>query len=335
MTINSFPRDQLLAALGGNMRLAMAFEEQALAVEETAGTVTATASATGEIAEASPLLLSASLGFANGKVLKTGTGIALNDAGGEVTLSVSDEVPTVVGDRTVQFYATGDTDLVLPESGTLATVVDVEAIVGAIPFPDGDYGDIIVSGDGMIWEFNGTINNNDWAGADLEIANGGTGASSPAAARSNLALLSTSENDARYAPIRSGAKVTKAANQTGLNFTAGLIVNWESEAFDDANWHDTAVNTSRLAVPAGVTRVRVGATVRMSNSTAGSHTITILKNGATNVASSMVTAAAANALNVTGLDACTPGDYYEVNVFVNDASADITAAGSSFWIEAA
>jgi hypothetical protein len=41
-----------------------------------------------------------------------------------------------------------------------------------------------------------TVNNSDWSGDDLEVTNGGTGASSASAARTNLGVYSTSEVDA-------------------------------------------------------------------------------------------------------------------------------------------
>jgi hypothetical protein len=155
--------------------------------------------------------------------------------------------------------------------------------------------------------------------------------------------VNATENGWQFAAVgggsgatRSAAKVTKAANQTGISFTAGHNVAWDTESFDDSNWFVVAAPT-RFTVPAGVTRARIGATVRLANVTGSAPvTLTILKNGATTVAI-MTTATSAGAPNVSvvGYDACAPGDFYEVNVFVNDADANIVALGSNFWIEAA
>lgn len=46
-----------------------------------------------------------------------------------------------------------------------------------------------------------TVNNDDWSGTDLSIANGGTGASSASAARTNLDVYSQAEVDAAIAAV--------------------------------------------------------------------------------------------------------------------------------------
>jgi hypothetical protein len=145
-------------------------------------------------------------------------------------------------------------------------------------------------------------------------------------------LLVGGKRVARYA-----AKATKASNQTAVDFTAGVMVTWDTDSFDDGAWHSTSTNTSRMTVPADVDRVRIGACVRLSGVTSGSPvTMTLVKNGATTVASNLTsTTTTTPSVSIATMDACTAGDYYEVNIYVNDSSADITAAGSNFWIEAA
>lgn len=141
--------------------------------------------------------------------------------------------------------------------------------------------------------------------------------------------------------LRNACMVRKAADQTAANYTASANVAWDQEVYDDGTWHDNATNNSRLTVPTGITRVRVGARIALANVTASVRILmSILKNG-----SGVFDGAVAHEGSSPGTSPsfalasgpipCVATDYFEINLFVaTDTSIDVTATASNFWIEA-
>lgn len=68
-----------------------------------------------------------------------------------------------------------------------------------------------------------TINNANWSGADLDVVNGGTGASTPSAARSNLGLVIGTNVAAHNALVAAIGALTMAADKIIYGTGAGTV----------------------------------------------------------------------------------------------------------------
>lgn len=268
---------------------------------------------------------------------------------------------------------------------------DVNGAPTGATLADGDYGDIIVSGGGASLDFDtgvvtafartilddvdaaavgvtlglaalaykATINNADWSGADLEITNGGTGASSAAAARTNLGISASNtpftpagdlvgtdvqavmeELDANKALAFDGALVRKVADETAANYSAGAVVPWDSETYDLSSYHDTAVNNSRITIPANGKYEFAFGLVTAAGTGSDYLRAVIIRNGA--VASYIglpwVIADASSTVGYLSAQSapidCVAGDYFEVWLDTEtDVSITVTAAGSWFSVK--
>jgi len=126
--VPTLPRDDLFAALNGNRRLVKAFEQQAQAVAETQQATTLNVEATQALQDATVLVLSPNATLTNERVLKLGDGISARDDGTYLTLSVDDRYAHVAGGFRVDLAAQGDTVVVLPLGGVLATLSGIETL---------------------------------------------------------------------------------------------------------------------------------------------------------------------------------------------------------------
>jgi hypothetical protein len=133
-----------------------------------------------------------------------------------------------------------------------------------------------------------------------------------------------------------GALVTKAAQQSGANYSGVVAIAWDSEVYDTDGIHDPVTNNTRLTVPSGVTKVRLQANVDLTSVTGSSdHVLLINKNGG------VFTGTARQRLNagvtVPSHNICSAvvnvaaGDYFEVVLFASDTSIDIRVADGASW----
>jgi hypothetical protein len=140
-----------------------------------------------------------------------------------------------------------------------------------------------------------------------------------------------------------GAMVTKTADQTAVNLTTATEITWNSEVYDSDNFHDNATNNTRLTVPAGVSRVRVGFNLALANHGAGGTLIArIAKSGAVDwdgmggQTNADIISDLNNVSGMTGPVDVVEGDYFELRAQITsatDTSVDIDASRSTFWIE--
>jgi hypothetical protein len=138
-----------------------------------------------------------------------------------------------------------------------------------------------------------------------------------------------------------GAHASLSADLTGQNYTgAGAAVIWNQVQFDtDSFW--SGGSPTRLTVPAGVTKVRVGSSIDILNGPDDSGmAIRLGFNGSTShkfLAEAVVEASGftQDALSFSsGVIPVIAGNYFEVFVLMEtDSSVDVDDARSNFWIE--
>lgn len=144
--------------------------------------------------------------------------------------------------------------------------------------------------------------------------------------------------DELYA-FRGGALVYRSSDQTAANYASGATIPWNAETYDTASIHDLVTNTSRLTVPAGVTRVRVVCSVVLGNVTGATDVFAAFqKNGAIFVGGSSQMCDTSNAFPRFSMSSAvvsvTAGDYFEVFFSTGgDTSIDVKATESWFALE--
>lgn len=122
-------------------------------------------------------------------------------------------------------------------------------------------------------------------------------------------------------------------SQQNLTISTPAIINWQAEVADTDGWHDTGSNTSRLTVPSGVSKVRVGFNIQTVSAT-GALTVRTLKNGSSFLGMAQVETDTAGTDNVNGWTAIldvTPGDYFELEVTQGGVSSGVGSVEQNWF----
>lgn len=121
--------------------------------------------------------------------------------------------------------------------------------------------------------------------------------------------------------------------QQNLSISTPAIINWTSEVADTDAWHDNSTNNTRLTVPSGVSKVRVGFNIQTVSAT-GALTVRILKNGASFLGMAHVETDSAGTDNANGWSAIldvTPGDYFELEVTQGGVSSGVGSVEQNWF----
>ena len=139
-----------------------------------------------------------------------------------------------------------------------------------------------------------------------------------------------------------GCMASLASNLTAVNYAAGVNIPWSSEVYDTDGFHNTVTGNTRLTIPAGlgIRKVRIGATIRFANVTAGSdNNLSIGKNGVfTYPGNPGITQENSGATTggisvMSGPIPVVDGDYFEANLLSTDTSIDLDSARCCFTLE--
>lgn len=135
-----------------------------------------------------------------------------------------------------------------------------------------------------------------------------------------------------------GAMVIVSATVLAANYSTAAPIPFDEEVYDTDGFHDNVTNNTRLTIPAGVSRVRLGGMVRAFAVTDGNgQSLQVLKNGAGfdgngYFAAEVDSSIGAGATLSTGVIDVVAGDYFELQFRCTDSSIELNSS-THFWIE--
>ena len=125
---NALDRRLIDLLSGGNPRLREGLEDLVNQVEVVTDAQTANVEATTAIEDATVLTLSPNAAFRNERILAVGKGLELIEDGVRIVLRFADGAIVSTGGFDINLIAIGNSAVVLPLNGTLATVANVETL---------------------------------------------------------------------------------------------------------------------------------------------------------------------------------------------------------------
>lgn len=139
--------------------------------------------------------------------------------------------------------------------------------------------------------------------------------------------------------VSSTCMVKNASDLTGQDYTTAAAITWDTEIIDDNGYHSGGA-PSRITIPSGIARVKLGANVLLRNVSANvNSSIAIRKGGSADwdgaAGQDVATPGTTRLMScVTGVVAVSATEFFEVYITqTTDTSVDVDAERSNFWLE--